>query len=465
MKRIFLNKLLLLFLSSSLIFSCVKDEDLISLNTDVTEDTETLLTDETTRLITEWNTLWLELDRYATGMRPNVTARALAYIHLAAYETVVHEIEDYTTNTTRLPNLDIDFSIRESDVDPQIALNTLYAQVFDHFMINVQNGVDSNIETLNSQMESEYAVGITEQSRQNSVAWGQYVAQQIIAYATTDIEAEQQLLEPQPLSYEPPIGEGFWTYSADEERALFPYWGSVRTFVISSDATSSIAPPIEYSEDSNSAYFAQMLEVQQMNDQAKLENNEDLWIAEFWSDDVEGLMMSPPGRQISIANQLIEQYDLGYKEAIVLLLKLGFSLNDAAVSTWADKYEYMVMRPNVYIHEFIDPEYQTNLFRLVFWPNPSFPGYPSGHSTFASAAAGVFIDKFGDSVNFTDRSHEGRTEFRGMPRTFTSFSQMAEENAFSRIPLGVHIRMDCTEGIRLGYEISDAVNNFDMTTF
>ncbi len=465
MKRIFLNKLLLLFLSTSLFFSCVKDEDLISLNTDLTEDTETLLTDETTRLITEWNTLWLELDRYATGMRPNVTARALAYIHLAAYETVVHEIEDYTTNTTRLPNLDIDFSLREGDVDAQIALNTLYAQVFDHFMINVQNGVDSNIETLKSQMESEYAVGITEQSRQNSVAWGQYVAQQIISYATTDTEAEQQLSEPQPLSYEPPVGEGFWTYSADEERALFPYWGSVRTFVISSDATSSIAPPIEYSEHSNSAYFAQMLEVQQMNDQAKLENNEDLWIAEFWSDDVEGLMMSPPGRQISIANQLIEQYDLGYKEAIVLLLKLGFSLNDAAVSIWADKYEYMVMRPSVYIHEFIDPEYQTNLFRLVFWPNPSFPGYPSGHSTFASAAAGVFIDKFGDSVNFTDRSHEDRIEFRGMPRTFTSFSQMAEENAFSRIPLGVHIRMDCTEGIRLGYEISDAVNNFDMTTF
>ncbi len=176
-------------------------------------------------------------------------------------------------------------------------------------------------------------------------------------------------------------------------------------------------------------------------------------------------MMSPPGRQISIANQLIELYDLDYKETVVLLLKLGFSLNDAAVSTWADKYEYMVMRPNVYIHEFIDPEYQTNLYRLVFWPNPSFPGYPSGHSTFASAAAGVFIDKFGDATSFTDRSHEGRTEFRGMPRTFTSFSQMAEENAFSRIPLGVHIRMDCTEGIRLGYEISDAVNSYDMTSF
>ena len=40
---------------------------------------------------------------------------------------------------------------------------------------------------------------------------------------------------------------------------------------------------------------------------------------------------------------------------------------------------------------------------------------------------------------------------------------MAEENAYSRIPLGVHVRMECDEGIRLGWEISDAVNNFNLT--
>ena len=441
--------------------SCAEEDELISLNGD--DSVTTTFTDSTTKMIADWNNLWLELDRYATGMRPNVTSRALAYIHLAAYETAVHEIDDYTSNNNRLSGLSIDFSQRPDDLNIDIALNAVYADVYDHFMINVQNGADSEIATLESSTQSGLSTDVSSDVVQNSIAWGQYVAQQVIAYATTDTEAEQQILEPQPLSYEPPVGDGFWTYSADEERALFPYWGSVRTFVISSQETSSVAPPITYSEDSNSPYFAQMKEVQEVNDAARDEDGEDLWIAEFWSDDVEGLMMSPPGRQLSIANQLIEQYDLDFKETLVLLLRLGFSLNDAAVSTWADKYEYMVMRPNVYIHEFIDPDYQTNLFRLVFWPNPSFPGYPSGHSTFASAAAGVFIDKFGDATDFADISHEGRTEFRGTPRQFSTFSAMAEENAFSRIPLGVHIRMDCTEGLRLGYEIADAVNAFDMT--
>jgi len=110
------------------------------------------------------------------------------------------------------------------------------------------------------------------------------------------------------------------------------------------------------------------------------------------------------------------------------------------------------MRPSVYIQEHIDANYQTNLYRLIPWPNPSFPGYPSGHSCFASAAGGVFIDF----------SHQGRNEFLGTARNFNSFEEMAEENAYSRIPLGVHIRIDCTEGLRLGYEISDAVNDYNV---
>jgi len=242
---------------------------------------------------------------------------------------------------------------------------------------------------------------------------------------------------------------------------LFPYWESARTFVIAPEETTTVAP-VEYSTSPNSNYYQQMQEVVTVNNRARRQQAEELHIAEFWSDDVEGLMMSPPGRQLSISSQLLEQYDLNLEEAIELFVKVGFALNDAAVSTWKYKYEYMVMRPSNFIHDYIDPDFQTNLYRLIYWPNPSFPGYPSGHSCFASAAAGVFIAAFGNQTNFTDRTHEGRTEFLGEPRNFRSFTQMADENGYSRIPLGVHIRMDCTEGLRLGYEISDAVNQLEL---
>ena len=458
MKTCNLKWMLTLLLALLLFESCNTDDDQVNTYTN-----EPVVTDITTQLMVEWNDLWLELDRYAFGMRPNATARALAYIHLAAYETVVDDMTDFTSNTSRLQTLTIDSAQRANTIDLNIALNTCYAVVMDHFMYNTSSEMDGAIDLFKVTKENALLQNVSNQVLQDSRQWGNYIAEQVIEYSQTDVQAESQILEPQPLSYEPPIGEGFWTYSADQERALFPYWESVRTFVVSSDETSSIAP-MEYNEDSNSDYFAQMIEVYTINNTAKLEDNEDLWIAEYWSDDVEGLMMSPPGRQISIAKQLIVQNDLSHETSLVLLLKLGFALNDAAVSTWADKYNYMVMRPNVYIQEFIDVEYETNLYRFINWPNPSFPSYPSGHSCFVSAAGGIFIDVFGNNIDFTERSHEGRTEFRGTPRQFNSISEMVEDAAFSRVPLGVHMRIDCTEGMRLGYEISEAINSFDLST-
>lgn len=453
-------KSLFLLLISALVFEACNDEEIVENNNEGTQDdaVATLSND----IVHEWTDLMLELERYSSG-RPNGSARALAYIYMASYETAVPFMSDFTSNSRRLDGLVIDENEMADEIDVEIALNRCFSKVLDHFLLNVPEDLKAGISTLETTVEDDMSADVSSEMISNSRLWGEYIADQVIAYSQTDLEGETQVLDPQPLSYEPPVGEGFWTYSADPERALFPYWESARTFVISPDETTTVEP-IEYSERERSDYYEQMMEVYEVNNEAREDDGEQLWIAEFWSDDVEGLMMSPPARQYAISNQLIEQYGLNLEETLELYIKLGFSLNDAAVATWKYKYEYMVMRPNVYIHEFIDPDFQTNLFRLVFWPNPSFPGYPSGHSCFASAAGGVFIDFFGNSTDFTDRTHEGRDEFRGTPRTFSSFEDMAEENAFSRIPLGVHIRMDCEEGLRLGYEISDAINDMDMNS-
>ncbi len=412
-------------------------------------------------LTVEWMNLFLELERYAGGMRPNASARAIAYINLAAYETAVPGMPDYVSNSRQLQGLNIQGDNNLRNINWAVALNACYAAVLSHFLLNVPDELTPKIAALEADFEEELNNDISRQAFNQSKNWGEAVARQVIRYSQSDRAAEAQVLEPQPLSYEPPTGEGYWTYSAEEERALFPYWERVRTFAIAPNQTTTVAP-LTYSEDENSPYYQEMVEVYNANNEARAADGEQLWIAEFWSDDIEGMMFSPPARQVSIANQLIATQDLNLEEGLHLLLKLGFSLNDAAVSTWKYKYEHMVMRPSVFIQEFMDASYQTNLYRLIPWPNPTFPGYPSGHSCFASAAAGVFIDFFGNETNFTDRSHEGRTEFRGAARTFSSFEEMAAENGNSRIPLGVHIRMDCTEGLRLGYEISAGVNSYNV---
>ena len=43
--------------------------------------------------------------------------------------------------------------------------------------------------------------------------------------------------------------------------------------------------------------FAQMQEAYSANNEAQEEDGEQLWIAEFWSDNVENIMFSPPSKK------------------------------------------------------------------------------------------------------------------------------------------------------------------------
>ncbi|MEL6627864.1 MAG: hypothetical protein AAFY70_12815, partial [Bacteroidota bacterium] len=230
-----------------LFFGCNPSAEVISTGDATSDQTELNASDPLAanidhQLVVQWNSLMLEIDRYAYGMRPTSTARALAYIQLAAYETVVPGMTGYVSNDDRLRGFRIRNDEIPEEVDWQIALNTAYASVLDHFMLNVDGNAKAQIAVLENQMEATLSENVSEEVVEDSKRWGAYVAEQVIEYSETDDEAEEQILEPQPTSYEPPTGEGFWTYSAEPERALFPYWGDVRTFVISPNQTTTLDP-------------------------------------------------------------------------------------------------------------------------------------------------------------------------------------------------------------------------------
>ncbi|PHI21284.1 hypothetical protein CEQ90_02470 [Lewinellaceae bacterium SD302] len=462
-----LKSSVLLFVGVAFLFtSCRDDDDFIPVDDDSVDDAIDMA-DQTAQLIVEWSDLWLTTDQHTNGMRPTTIARALAYIHLTGYETAVPFMNDHTTNTSRFDELDIDVDELESNVNLDIALNTAYAMAIEHFMFSTTTFARNDIFRFRDEKLEELSEDLSQDMIRDSEQWGRYVARKVISFSETDEQAEEQSRNQTPSDYIAPVGDGLWV-AADNEDAWFPYWREVRTFVIPPEETSSTAfsSHFTYSTETSSDYYITMTDVYETSTDAANGNEEELWIAEFWADDVEGIMISPPGRQFSIANQLIVQNDIGYESALVLFLKLGFSINDAAVSAWDDKYTYNTQRPSEYITEFIDEGFSTNLSRFITTPNPAFPSYPSGHATFASAAGGVFIDFFGtDYIDFTDNTYldfNYITEFKGTPRSYTSFTEMAYENAYSRVPLGVHIIEDATEGLRLGYEISAAVNSFDL---
>jgi membrane-associated phospholipid phosphatase len=337
-------------------------------------------------------------------------------------------------------------------------VNAVYATMFKKFFSNVQPTDLFKIATLESSINNGLRVGVSNDVSTRSEDYGKRVAEAIYAFSATDTVTHDKYLNPRPSSYIPIVGPGKWKPTAPgNQAAMFPYWGGGRTFAIK-ESDKTARPPLAYSEDRNSPYYTQMLEVYSNTTPQTTENR---WIAEFWSDDVLGFTFSPPSRWIAILNQVLVADKVNLETAVLAAAKVGLSLNDASVACWHSKYFYNLERPVTYISKVIQPNW--NIMNLTtnsfLGSTPSFPAYPSGHSTFGAAAAEALVSVFGSSYTLTDRCHEGRTDFEGSrPRTFGSFYDMAVENAYSRIWLGVHTRMDCEEGLRLGYICGRRVN-------
>jgi hypothetical protein len=239
-----------------------------------------------------------------------------------------------------------------------------------------------------------------------------------------------------------------------------PNWGNVRTFTTFGKDLLSPPPPA-YSIDTNSVYYKAHVEVY---NEWKNMNYDRRWVSEFWSDDIVPFTFGPSVRIFTIAEQMARRDSLNLEEALYLYCKLGIGLNDATIACWKNKYIYNTERPWQYIVPNIDAKYRTIMGEAVdqAGKNPPFPSYPSGHSVCAGAAELILTEFFGKRHHFIDSSHYCRTEFNGKPREFNTMKDMAEENAYSRIPMGAHVRFDCDEGLRLGRLVGNNVNNYNL---
>jgi len=445
--------LLFVFSLSFFVWSCTPDSQ---------PDLETnSLTKVNNEVILDWTEAYLSVEKDLAGFRPSPTSRAIGYIYMAAYHTASPAMTDYKTlgEVLNIPNLPI--APVGSDFNYPAALNATMLEMLQDLFFNMSPNQHTLLKDLYERKRVQYVNASNLNMVVASERWGKQVALAILAYAQTDLEGASQVRDPRPSSYILPVFPGSWVPTApDFGRAMFPFWGKVRTFAVNDNEIKGIPPPA-YSTNPSSVYYKDMKEV---SDAVRNTTYRSRWIAEFWSDDMVGLTFSPPARIIAIANQLAYNEKMGLAETLHFYMKLGLSINDASVAAWKNKYIFNVERPDTYIKEHIDRNFTPILGMAIGRPgiSPSFPGYPSGHSTFASAGSGIFEEFFGKTYLFTDNCHKDRTEFYGAPRSFLTFKEMAEENAFSRIPLGVHPRFDCDEGLRLGWIVSRKVSSINF---
>ncbi len=406
--------------------------------------------------------IFLDLERFSAGYRPPVSARSSAYISLTGYEALVAAMPRRNSmaavfNIPGLPELEAG-----EDYHWEAALTEAYTESIIEFFPTAPAEQLARLFRLRSDLFARFKQEVSHEVFSRSTAYGQEVAQAIFAWSATDVAGHEAFLRNNDPTYAPPSGQSLWQPTfPDFTPALLPRWGDVRTFV--ADESDRIPPPLAYSNSPSSEIYQQAAEVAGLVNEIKAGGQEDAhWIAEFWSDDCPILTFTPAGRWYAIANQLVERENMRLDAAVEFYARVGIALSDAGVKAWEEKYRYNYQRPIDYIRA-VMPN-QTN-WNTVMCPDgsgnyftPNFPAYPSGHATFGAAAVVIYEDFFGTDVGMTDRCHEGRTEFRGDPRTFSRFREMAEENAYSRIPLGVHFKMDSDAGLELGYGIGEKVN-------
>jgi hypothetical protein len=400
------------------------------------------------------------------GYRPPVAARAYAYLGLSVYESCVFGMEKHQSLLNNFPEI----KAFKPDLNKkyhwgEVANRALQISTKNYILTTTQQD-DQYIDDLAKSFSNEFAKNSSEEVLQRSRDLADSVCRKIYLYSIDDKQSSAYR-DNKPLDFEPKVGPGLWRRTPpDLLNALTPRWGNVRT-LFTEIPESFFKKPKTYETVKNSGFYQEAGEV------LKAVNNIDIehkWIAEFWSDDLNSYTIDAAGRWLKIANDYMTQNKVNLENSLYILNKLGIGLHDAAVACWKEKYFFNVLRPVSYINDNIDPKWRpilrdpTKPVGSQIGVTPQHPSYPSGHSVFGALAAGILIKEFGDVINFTDRTHEKETYFDGRPRTYTSFTQMAEENAYSRIPLGVHYRMDCVEGLRLGYHIADKINavNFKL---
>jgi hypothetical protein len=154
---------------------------------------------------------------------------------------------------------------------------------------------------------------------------------------------------------------------------------------------------------------------------------------------------------------------LGLLETARLFALVDMAMADSYTAGWDSKFHYDFWRPYTAIRAAAtdgnsytapDPAWEPLM------PTPPVQDYPSTHSALGNAAATVLAHVVGNNTPFTLVS--STADPAGSSRSFTSFSQAADENADSRVMAGIHFRFACQAGQELGNKVGTWVTQTNL---
>jgi hypothetical protein len=272
-----------------------------------------------------------------------------------------------------------------------------------------------------------------------SSGFGQAISNAIYNWSASD-GGDQAYLNPYPSSFVPPVGPGLWVPQPGQ-LAQLPYWGNNRTF-IKGDAVNSQPSqlPPAYSTDPGAAFYQEEAEIYH---ESINQDPEHRAIALYWA------ALPPPCVSLSILSSVLAGKGANLSVAAEAYCRVGIATSDAMVSCYRTKFIFNQERPITFIRANFNPAW------VPLLPTPPFPDYTSAHSVQTGACARELADIFGNNTSFTDNSIN---DLGFTPRSFTKFSDYANEVGLSRIYGGIHLRssdfIGLDQGNVIGIQIS-----------
>ncbi|MGB8701328.1 MAG: hypothetical protein WCD18_18095 [Thermosynechococcaceae cyanobacterium] len=401
---------------------------------------------------------------------PTRTSRALAIVHLAMYDAFNSIANIFTPYLPNLPVPSANASRRAAI--GEAAFVTLAALYPNQQAFFYQKSQDFFADLMLS-------VDVIDKGK----AQGRKVAEALLKTRANDGASQEFPYNPSQNAGRHRVdplnpGQGF----------LGVNWGQVQPFVLNNVQAFVAAPPPDLS---SAVYATSFNDVKAKGTKTgSTRTPEETTIGIYWAYDGPKNIGTPPRLYNQIVRVIAMQRNNSLEQNVRLFALVNAAMGDAGIQCWYSKYFYNIWRPVLGIREGDarwGPTGQGDVNLSTsgdpFWLplgaprtnepgktnfTPNFPAYPSGHATFGSASLGIVRSFYGtDNIAFEFISDE----FNGINididgairprhnRSFSTLSQAIQENARSRIYLGVHWQFDADSGVESGEQISQYIFN------
>ncbi len=381
-------------------------------------------------VVIDWNNVMFDAIR-TDSMNGIRATRVMAMTHSAIYDAV-NSIDD--THFPYHVNLNVPSTTSREAAAAQAAHDVL---------VNVFPAQQATLATALNNSLSGIPAG---PAKTDGIALGSSVAGSIIALRANDHSGDTT-------PYTPGTLPGQWRPTPPgNAAALLPNWATVTPWTMTSG--SQFRDPVGPPALSSAAYAAELNEVKAIGAvNSATRTTDQTNIARFWASG--GGTSQATGHFNKIAQTVAAAEGNTLSENARLFALLNLAEADAPIVSWDNKYLFNFWRPVTAI-QLADQdgnaatEADPNWLPLL--TTPPYPSHSSGLSTVGGAAGEILERFFGtDNISFT-------TTAPGMgDRMFTSFSEMSQEVANSRMYGGIHFRFEDERGRADGIALGEFV--------